>query len=117
MEINFSDMNARQSNVGYEMAYYLSKKLDKSITEVLQLSEKRDIIVTTNKSAFAIYTYKKSISKIGIKNTKLVYLYEVLLWLDFVVLPNESNIYNFKIYTFKQDGEIHYIYVKSKGEK
>ena len=46
------------------------------------------------------------------KRSKSLMLSDVLLWSEFVFIPTSDNIF-----TFKQENEIHYIYVKDKGDE
>lgn len=112
MEITLDDMGIRQSNVGYDMAYYLSKKTNTSMKYVLEGVANKNIIVTNDKIAFAVYLYNKAMRDVGMKRTTPLMLAEVLLWMEFVFIPNSNNIY-----VFKQDGEVHYIFVKGMGDE
>lgn len=112
MEITLDDMGIRQSDVGYDMAYYLSKKTNKSIKDILEGVAMKKIIVTSDKIAFAVYLYNKAIRDVGMKRSKSLMLSDVLLWSEFVFIPTSDNIF-----TFKQENEIHYIYVKDKGDE
>lgn len=111
MEITLDDMGIKQSNVGYDMAYYLSKKTNTSMKYVLEGVANKKIIVTSDKISFAVYLYNKAMRDVGMKRSSPLMLSEVLLWLEFVFIPSSDNIY-----TFKQDFEVHYIYVKTKED-
>ena len=106
------EMGMKQSDVGYDMAHYLTKKLDKSFKEIVHNAALNNIIITTNKVAFAIYVYNKAILSLGITQDRAPRLSEILIWLDFVFLPSSPSVD-----VFKQNGEVHYIYVKDERDE